>query len=176
MHKESKSRIENKLVPSAILVALVVLVIIAGIFVRNHLQSTDFYSQSHVTVSTEQVQTKSLAAAISQISEIDKRDPAFTLADTEVLLVMRLELTNKTASEQYFIPTANLYVRTGQGDYRPLHPSMFIKDPIYSGTLKPGQTIVGQISFSVPRTATNPMLYIDTGWNAEVPVVFSPLK
>ena len=176
MHKDSTSQIESKLVVSAILVGLVILVIISGIYVSNHLQSTDFYSQLHVTTSTEHAQTKSVAADISQISEIDKHDPAFTLADSEVLLVMRLRLTNRTTTEQYFIPTANLYVRTGQGDYRPLHPSVFVKNQIFSGTLKPGQTIEGQVSFSVPRTATNPLLYIDTGWNAEVPIVFSPLK
>ncbi len=191
-HEPKKNRItfnpmrdDNHLLWAGLLLVLATLVTINAAYIVTELKNdSESSSQSdaqpvtrpHVLRSTQTAHTPSLVASINKIAEIDKSDPAFTLEDNETLLSMMLTITNRTSSSQFFIPTSVLYVHTGKGDYRPLHPSIYVTDQIFSGTLKPGQTVSGQISFSVPKQEINPLLYIDTGWNDEVPIVFSPLK
>jgi hypothetical protein len=174
---------ENHLLLASLILGIATLVIINAAYVVNRLtapapvtETTPTVSWPHVLRSTQTARTPALIASVGKVSESDKADPAFTLDDGETLLAMDLSITNRTAGSQDFIPTSDLYVHTSQGDYRPLHPSMYVTQQIFSGTMKPGQTVSGQISFSVPKQATDPLLYIDTGWNSEVPVVFAPLK
>lgn len=173
---------ENYLVRTGLVLVLVTLAIMNAAYIVTNLRNTSdssgsgYGNQPHRLLSNQTAQTPSVEASISDVSESARPDPAFKLAEGEKLLLVRLKLANSTKTPQQFIPTSALYVRTPQGDMRMMHPSLFIVDQIYSGTMKPGQTIEGQIAFSVPKNATEPLLYIDTGWNNEIPIVFKPLQ
>ena len=167
---------DNQLVVTSLVVLLSALVVINASYLASRLSQSASAQASHVLTSHQVASTHSLTASITNMSENSAPDPAFTLDDSEVILIMTLSITNHTSHIQDFIPTSQLYVRTRDGDYRPLHPSMFVTKPIVSGKIKPGQTITGQVSFSVPKASTNPLLYVDTGWNDDVPVVFNVLE
>jgi hypothetical protein len=166
----------NGLLLPAILLALACILLVNGFYIQNRLSTANNGPPSHVLTSHDTATTPSLTASIGNVTENSKFDPAFTLADGETMLIMTLSITNRTKVTQDFIPTSNLYIRTPVGDYRPLHPSMYVTKQIGSGKIAPGQTKTGQISFGVPDKASDLKLYIDTGWNDEVPVVFYALR
>ena len=173
-------RDENNLLVAALLLALSSLLIVNGVYVVNHLSNTSAATPgtpaTHQLTSQAVAQTPSLTARISKVTENSTPDPAFTLPDGQTMLIMNLSITNRTSAAQDFIPTNNLYVRTPTGDYSALHASMFVTKPLPSTKLAPGQTVSGQISFGVPAHASSLLLYIDTGWNSEVPVVYNVLQ
>jgi hypothetical protein len=166
---------ENRLLVACLVLLLSAILIVNAMYVVNRLAAPENES-SHVLTSKQPARTPALSASISNISENNEVDRAFTLADDETMLIMTLTITNHTDVTQDFIPTSQLYVRTRSGDYRPMHPSIYAKNQIPGGKIRPGQTLSGQISFGVPKQATNPLLYVDTGWNDEAPVVFDVLR
>lgn len=167
---------EKHLLLMSLVLLLAAALVINAIYITNQLKAAQAYNGGHVLTSSQTAQTPELAAAVKNVSESDKIDIAFTLPEGETMLVMDFSITNHTKSIQDFIPTSQLYVRTRVGDYRPLHPSLKVKNAIKAGQIAPGETISGQISFGVPKAATNPLLFVDTGWEAAAPVVFDVLK
>ncbi len=53
---------------------------------------------------------------------------------------------------------------------------MYVTKQIAAGKIAPGKTISGQISFGIPKSATNPLLFVDTGWGNEAPIVIDVLR
>ena len=166
---------ENRLLTSSLVVLLSAFIVLAAAYVAHQIRQPE-YDAGHVLTSNQPARSPAISASISSISEKNIKDPAFTLADDETILIMTLSITNHTSITQDFIPTSHLYVRTRSGDYRPLHASMFVKKQIPGGKILPGKSLTGQISFGVPKSATNPLLYIDTGWDDEAPIVFDVLQ
>lgn len=168
---------EDRLLFASLIIVLAAFLVINATYVAHHWSQEDTVGSTATILTAQQhANTPAFFASISHISEDIRVDPAFTLADGETMLIMNLTIANNSAIDQNFIPSTQLYIRTQGGDYRPLHPSMFVTNQIFSGTLKPHQEVSGQISFGVPKTATNPLLYIDTGWLDQTPTVFSTLK
>lgn len=167
---------ENRLLLRSLIVLLSAAVIINASYVVSRMTRTAVVLPGAVLGSGSVAETDALSVSVSSISESNVPDPAFTLDDNETMLILTLHVKNNTKLTQDFIPTSALYVRTRSGDYRPLHPSMAVTKPIAGGKIAPGATLNGQVSFSVPKQATDPLLYVDPGWGNQVPVVFHVLK
>jgi hypothetical protein len=106
----------------------------------------------------------------------NKYDPAFTLLEDESLLTANVTIINNTNSIQELYPSTQFFIRTKDGLYYQMHPSMHIKDPLQSGNINPGQSISGKISFVVPKSLSRPLLYIDLGWENHTPIVYDILR
>lgn len=177
---------DNEILLFGILLVLLGLLVIVGLYVNRYLKNTDpKVSTIHSTAgdvsppfvlhSQQLAKTDAYDVSISNVSENDKKDRAFPISDNETMLILDFSITNKTRSEQDFYPMTDLYVRNKDGDYSALHASSLVTNPLIPGKLKPGETLSGQVSFSVLKRDARPLLYVDTGWNDQVPVVFDVL-
>lgn len=166
---------ENRVLLAGQLLLLTTAVIIGSLYAAN--QISNHNGNTSVVLNAQQTAASDiLTASVKGIYTNPEFDPAFTLDESETMLILTLSITNKTESEKDFIPTNDLYVRTREGDYRPLHPSVRVNNPIKAGKIKPGETFSGQVSFAVPKSAPRILFYIDTQWESTVPVVFDVFK
>lgn len=173
---------ENKLLFAAFVIVMTSLVVINTIYivVKNNDMAAPtskivLSNPNRILTSLEVGQNNAIKVAISNVSESDKADKAFPIETNNTLLVMDISITNETEQIQKLIPVNQLYVRSDEGDYSPMHPSMYVTNGLPSTDLEPLQTVSGQISFEVPKRIARPLLYVDTGWNNLAPIVFDTL-
>lgn len=173
---------ENRLLFAALIVVLCSFLIVNALLVMSGMSTNSTndtpeqarYSSQYVT-SHYEGKNGALKARISNVTENNQKDPAFTIDPSETMLIMDVSITNTTSSIQHLIPSTQLYVRSDEGDYAQLHASMFVTNPLPAKDLVPNETVTGQISFNVPKRVAMPLVYIDTGWNNFGPVVFDAL-
>lgn len=132
-------------------------------------------SQSKVLKSQETARSDAYTINVKNVTENDKFDPAFTIGTDETMLIADISITNNTNSPQDVIPSVQFYIRTSDGLYYQMHPSMYVSNPLQAGKLEPGKTITGQISFAIPKILARPYLYLDLGWDNYVPIVYDIL-
>lgn len=120
--------------------------------------------------------SRAYTITLSDVALSDKHDPAFTLDDNENMLVAKLTITNNSPTNQDLYPVNQIYIRTQDGLYYQMHPSMYVTEPMRAGQVSPGQTISGQVSFAIPKAVKQPFLYVDLAWEDYVPVVYNLLN
>lgn len=130
---------------------------------------------NHVYTSLQTGIVGSTKATISKFTENSKIDQAFTIDPSETMLIMDIKITNLSNSTQHLLPSIQLYARSDQGTNSALHASMYVTNPLKATDLAPGQSASGQISFNVPKIASRPLVYVDTGWDNYPPIVFDAL-
>jgi hypothetical protein len=178
-----KTKDENHMLFMAYVIVLTAIVIINTTFVLNRApanqtaqaNAAQMPSLNNILTSQQSAESSTYNVSITNVTETDKPDPAFTIASDETMLIMEISITNNTTENQNFLPDTQLYVRAADGTYSTMHPSIYVTKPIQSGEISPGQNVNGQISFDVPKSLTHPLLYVDLGWNNTVPVVFDAL-
>ncbi len=171
---------EDHLIFAGFVVIIVALVIITAVRVINQpaddRTTLELPRYSRVLTSHDLGATDAYDVSVSSVGVSEANDPAFPLEQDETLLSMNFNITNRTTLKQEFIPTTQLFVRSREGTYYQMHPSVSIQDPISASSIEPGQTISGQISFAIPKRLSQPLLYIDTGWNDTTPLVYDVLR
>lgn len=125
--------------------------------------------------SQEIAKTSAYTINILSVTENSKKDPAFTFADSDTMLIADVSITNNSSVTQDLIPSVQLYVRTSDGLYYQMHPSMYVTEPLQTTKLESGKTAKGQISFVIPKMLTHPYVYFDLGWENYTPAVYDIL-
>lgn len=173
---------ENKILFAAFLVVMTALVVINTIYIvvrtNDNADSTVSTVQANPNLILTSLQTGTnnvIQAKVSNVTENSKTDYAFPIDANSTMLILDIEITNRTQQLQKLIPVNQLFVRSDEGDYSPMHASMYVTNPLPSTDLQPGQTIKGEISFEVPKRVASPILYVDTGWNGYAPLLFDVL-
>ncbi len=173
---------ENRLLFASFIVVLTAIVVINTLYIVNYTnRGTDdgtVATQPNPNLVLTSLQTgtnHAVQARVSNVSENSKRDYAFTIDPSDTMLTMDISITNLTSVTQQVLPSNQLYVRSNEGDYAPLHPSMYLTNALAATDVQPGQTVKGQISFDVPQRVASPLLYVDTGWGGYAPLVFDVL-
>lgn len=179
-----KFKDENQILFFAFVILIIALVVINSFYIIHRAQQTAtptvnktvLVADSALRLTSQQA-GKNVAelVKISNVTELDKKDFAFPLDEGEVLLMMDVTITNRTALKQQLIPSSQFYVRDDDGGYYPLHASMYVTKAIPATDMKPGDTVTGQVSFAVPKSLAHPLLYVDTGWAKVVPIVYDVL-
>jgi uncharacterized protein YxeA len=174
---------KNSLIAMAVLVIAIFSILTLALFSTNAtIKDADNYiakidtAPNKVLTSQQIAKSNAYTIAISSVGEINKYDPAFTIAEDEALLVATISITNNTNIKQDLYPVNQIYVRSNEGSFYQLHPSMFVTEPLQADPVDPGQTAKGEISFAIPKNLGQPLLYIDLGWDNYVPVVYDVLK
>jgi Domain of unknown function (DUF4352) len=139
-------------------------------------QPNSQFAENTVLSSAQKFGSRNANINISNVTTNSDEDKAFALDPSNQYLIMDISITNNSGTVQDFYPTKHLYVRDIEGGYYPLHPSMKVTKPLGSGSIKPNETLAGEISFAIPKNVSNPKLYVDLGWNNMSPVVYSVLK
>lgn len=176
-------RDENSLLMGVFVIGLVILVIINTLFwvqfTRNRYAQQNKMNATVASLSAStSLQTAhnfAVSARVSDVGESNREDKAFALTDDEKLLTMQFSITNRTKTNQQFIPIQQLYIRTSQGGFYLLKPSSFVANPVEFQTVEPGQTAKGTLSFAIPKNSSTPLLYVDTQWDNSTPLVIDVL-
>ena len=113
---------------------------------------------------------------MSNVKEDNSADRAFGILDYETRVVTTLTIKNKTATKQNFIPASQLYVRSADGAIYRMHPFSVLTNQIGFQEVASGATITGDAAFVIPKVLTNPLLYVDLGWDNYIPIVYDVLK
>ncbi len=176
-----KFKDENYLLFTSFVILIAGLVIINAVYIIEH--ASNITPQRTVTIDPNQYLTSLqtgnngvLTAKISNVTENNKTDYAFGVEAGSTMLTMDITITNTSAVTQQLIPVNQMYVRSQEGDYAPLHASMYVTRPLSATELAPGMSSTGQLSFSVPARVAHPFLYVDTGWGNTTPLVFDVLR
>lgn len=170
---------ENHLLFTGFVMIMIAVVVISTFRLFSESSVSLSINRSHVSAPTRILGTNAVAYTddyevfVTDVSSSNKQDPAFPLESGETLLRFNISLTNTSQIEQTFTPVTQLYIRSREGGYYQMHPSMSLTNPIQSGALSPGQTIDGEVSFAIPEGLAEPLLYVDPGWDDIVPVVIS---
>ncbi len=178
-----KFRDENSLLLGVFVAAIVALLVVNTLFwvqFTNHRYKKDQQDTATVVsvktgTSLQTARNFAVQARVSNVGENTAVDHAFPLAENETMLIMDIAITNRTEQTQQLFPSTQLYVRSDEGDYAPMHASSHIKNPLGATDLRPGQSASGQISFAVKKHLSRPLLYIDTQWNLSTPLVIDVL-
>ncbi|MFZ1249019.1 MAG: DUF4352 domain-containing protein [Candidatus Saccharimonadales bacterium] len=176
-------RNENSLLLSVFVLGIAALVIINTLFwvqVSRHRLTKEAKLTTTITslktmTSLQTAHNFAVTAFVANVGGSTTTDNAFPVRDDEILLLMDVTITNKTALSQQLTPVSQLYIRSVDGDYIKLHPSMQVKKPLEPQELGPGKVATGQLSFVIPKEMTSPLLYIDTGWDRSTPLVIDVL-
>lgn len=180
-----KIRDEDLFLFISFIVMLLALIVIASAYIISQSVSTRLQAQAaaraesdpnHILTTGDKGVADGMTVKVSNVGENSQVDPAFTIDDDQTFLTMNVSITNTTAATQNIIPDTQLYVRDTQGDVFLPHVTVFVTSPLQSGTVKPSETVQGQLSFAVPKKLTKLFLYVDTQWNNSAPVVFSVLQ
>ncbi len=182
--KMFKEKNEDKLLLAAFLVVLTSLVVINTIYFIDHQSGKSNLigslisppNPNRVLTSLQKAKNGAYETKVSNVTEMNKDDKAFTLAPTDTLLVMDISITNSSSNMQQLVPASQFYVRDREGGFYMMHPSSYLTSPLVLGTLAPGKTVTGQLSFAVPKILAHPLLYIDLGWEDTAPVVIDVMK
>lgn len=173
---------ENKLLFAAFVIVMTALVVINSFYIivrakddNNRTPTIVLANPNKILTSLQTGQNSAIKVTIDNVTESDKTDYAFPISSDSTFLIMDISITNETEQIQKLIPVNQLYVRSNEGDYSPMHPSMYIKNPLATADLMPLQTVKGEISFEVPKRVASPLLYVDTTWNNYAPIVFDVL-
>jgi len=171
---------EDHLIFTGFVVIIIALVTIVAIEVVTRPRMTVVTAtaplHSRILTSNEHGLADGYEVTISNVTVNNDQDQAFPLNADETMLILDMSITNHTTSTQDFVPVTQLYVRSREGNYYQMHASMHVQNPIAATSIEPEQTLSGQVSFAVPKRLSNPLLYIDTGWNDSTPIVFNVLK
>lgn len=177
------SKNEDHLLFTGFVILLIAGIIIATLYVSNrdlerYKIITKHYeaSPSFILKSTEVASTDASKIIVSGVYETSELDRAFTIPDDQTFLIFKLEITNNTSGEQDLSPVKQLFVRSRDGDYYPMHITSFISEGLPATIIKPSETVSGEVSFAVPKKLADPLLYVDLGWNNQSPVVYDILK
>lgn len=171
-------RHEHSLVFAAFVLALTALVVVNTLFMVHTLrreQNVQPVVYSRISTSLQLASNGALQAQVRNVAT-ELSDDLFQVSDIQAVLIMDITIKNTTTRTQQFIPVNQLYVRSEDGTHSALHMSSHAPKPIPASELKPGQSVSGQLSFVIPRSAERPLLYIDTGWDNSTPLVVDVLR
>ena len=170
-------RHEHSLVFAAFVLALTALVVVNTLFMVHTLrreQNVQPVVYSRISTSLQLASNGALQAQVRNVAT-ELSDDLFQVSDIQAVLIMDITIKNPTPRPQHSIQFNQLYVRSEEGPPGALHMPPHAPNPPPASELKPGQSVSGQLSFVIPRSAEKPLLYIDTGWDNSTPLVVDVL-
>jgi len=175
-------RHDHSLMFAAFTIALTALVVINTLFIYKMIAEGLFDTDTRQqlvypsrTTSLQLASNSAISAQVRNVTVVDTVDPMFARDPSMAMLVMELTVRNKTNETQHFIPVNHVFVRSEDGTYSALTMTSFAKKPISAAEIAPGEAVTGDVSFAIPKSAANPLMYVDTGWNRSVPLVVDVL-
>ncbi|HET6925186.1 MAG TPA: DUF4352 domain-containing protein [Candidatus Saccharimonadales bacterium] len=174
---------EHLLFPTFIIVLLTIIVINTTYILNKQSAAagradeiTNVVSRPQKVLTSERTASSTAyTISVSRVTENNTFDPAFPYPANETMLILTLTIKNTSGGPQQLTPAQQLFVRSQDGDYAPMHASSYLATQLPAATVKPGQTVSGQVSFAIPKSQGRPLLYVDLGWNNYGPAVFDVL-
>lgn len=86
-------------------------------------------------------------------------------------MILAISVVNDTVYNQPFIPVHQVFMRDALGNTYDMTPLGQVKKPIVAGSLRPGESRSGELSFVVKENAPQLRFYFDSRWSNSAPVV-----
>lgn len=174
--KNKNLKVAISIVGALVILPIFTLAFAYSLSTAKHNNPNLIQSAQYILSSSQQAQTDVFSVDIKKVTKNDNKDYAFEYDNTaETMLIVDLSIRNRTSVTQTLAPSAQLYIRTQDGLFVSMHPSMYITEPLQFEEVAPGNTMSGQVSFNIPKDMQRPLLYIDLGWGGHVPVVYDIL-
>lgn len=133
-------------------------------------------STAKVLTSLQVAENSASTVYIKDVTSSDAPDPAFPLSENETLLMMNVTIKNNSLAEQHLSPTLQIFVRTRDAGYYPFMMTTKTTNLLPVTDVKPGETVSGDVSFAIPKSIAEPLLYIDLGWENVAPIIYNVTK
>ncbi len=178
-----KFRDENSLLFGVFVFGLAALIVINTVFWM-HWTAQRLYDKASthnvivypkVAKSLQDSRNDAVEVEVKNVQLNSKQDKAFALEEGMTMLIMNVTIKNTSKQTHELMPVNQLFVKTEVGDISKLHASMHVSSPLPASTVKPGQSVSGQVSFAVLKNTERPLLYVDTGWDDTTPLVIDVL-
>lgn len=181
LNKNAHANISLQIIAFGLVIVAIVCVLACVLYCKDAKFAEKVYEITEtapvkVLTSHQNAHSGAYSIVISNVSESDKHDPAFTIADSDTILSLTIAITNTSDVAQDLYPASQFYIRSNDGMAYQMHPTVFLTKPLQAGPVKPGESALGEISFAIPKSLSQPLLYIDLGWNNYVPVVYDVLN
>jgi hypothetical protein len=151
------------------------LVIGLGVFLawqQNRIDMVAGLAPRHArVVSADMSRTDLYEIKLGAVQSIEK-DPAFTPAPDQDIVIIPVTLTNHAKTNYQFLPALSTYIRDEEGGIYKMHPTVYLKNPLPAGDVAAGATVSGELSYAIPKTLKSFKFYVDAGWGDMAPAVF----
>jgi len=107
--------------------------------------------------------TQAYSLQLSGLKYDSTGDDTYKPAAGDEFVIMTLTVKNMTDQDLQFLPVLQTYLKDSSGQSYSLAPAP-LDNPIESGSILPGDTISGQVSYEVPIGKRDINLYFDSGW------------
>jgi hypothetical protein len=87
------------------------------------------------------------------------------------LLILTLSVTNETTEEEFAIIPFDFYLNDSAGKVMEISYSAYLDKPMDSGSLKPGQTMSGEVAYDVPADKDDLSFFWMPGWCSDKVVI-----
>lgn len=92
-------------------------------------------------------------------------------SDNEKGLVLAIKVKNLSSGSKPFLPANQLFIKSRDGMIYQMRPVSGVNDAITAGDIPAGETLEGEVSFIVDKTAEQLRLFVDSRWDDEPPIV-----
>jgi hypothetical protein len=131
------------------------LVIGLGVFLawqQNRIDMVAGLAPRHArVVSADMSRTDLYEIKLGAVQSIEK-DPAFTPAPDQDIVIIPVTLTNHAKTNYQFLPALSTYIRDEEGGIYKMHPTVYLKNPLPAGDVAAGATVSGELSYAIPKT------------------------
>lgn len=105
----------------------------------------------------------------ASIDKIDRR--AGEGSGGKDLLVLTLSVTNETTEDDFAIIPFDFYLNDSEGKVTEISYSAYLDEPMNSGSLKPGQSMSGEVAYDVPEGKDDFSFFWMPGWCSDKVVI-----
>lgn len=126
-------------------------------------KATSTVAAPRATALGQALATAAYNLRLSDLKYDQTGDDTYKPASGNEFVVITLTISNLTSQSLQFLPVLQTYLKDSRGKSYSLTPAP-LDSPIQSGSLLPGDTISGQVSYEVPIGTTDLNLYFDSGW------------
>jgi hypothetical protein len=167
--KTPKKLLTDKQFLLASLVILLFSIIVLGLSLKTQHDTRRLYgfsaNQSTPFKIGQQVNMGAVGISVKKVSYPSGQKP-FIPPSGKQYAVITLDIKNRTDKPINIAPASDTYIKDSSGNVSYLTPYA-LGNPFRAGELPPGEEIVGDLSYLVPKTAQN-KFYIDAIWSGGV--------
>ena len=87
------------------------------------------------------------------------------------LVVLTLSVTNETTEKNFAIIPYDFYLNDSEGKVIEISYSAYLENPMNSGSLKPGETVTGDVAYDIAEGKSDLSFFWMPGWCSEKVVI-----
>lgn len=168
--RKSNKRIKNLKAPSfrTLIVGAVLLGAVLGLGIIRLAAAND----PQIPGIAQTTSSSSMEFTVISATELPARHPMNPKpSDNEKGLVLAIKIKNLSSGSKPFLPANQLFIKSRDGMIYQMRPVSGVNNAIDAGDIPAGESLEGEISFIVDKTAEQLRLFVDSRWDSEPSIV-----